>query len=196
MDNIDKLIKELQEAKEELNKADGLDDRWSKRKDMGDGRVVTGKDPSPKQEDKEMRAVAEKHDKSDGTKSGPSPSPESVESQMQGQIKKGDYFCLFKNGQWSLDKSIDPSDASARHHTKKFNKLNSHYPKPTNQPNDALAADFRESEAHHAKTGQAIKFPKATQMGKEEDVEKADEPKASPKASPKGLPYAGTNKKS
>ena len=31
--------------------------------------------------------------------------PEAVEAQMQGQIKKGEYFSLFKNGQWSMSKA-------------------------------------------------------------------------------------------
>jgi hypothetical protein len=106
-------------------KADGLDDRWSKRKDVGDGRVVTGAEPSPKSVDKQMRGVAEKHDKSDGTKSGYSPKPEAVDSQMRSVAMKGDpsdgndiaikaeddvlkcgeYFTLFKNGQWSMSKA-------------------------------------------------------------------------------------------
>src|ERR1035437_6605439 len=118
MDNIDKLIKELQEAKEELNKTTNQSYAGTSNQ-TGSQPVMQSEEPSPEQEDKKMRTVAQKtEDMGDGraTIGAPSPSAKTADKQMRALatkseddvLKCGEYFSLFKNGQWSMRKADEP----------------------------------------------------------------------------------------
>jgi hypothetical protein len=111
MSNLDKLIEKLKAAKEELAK--NVNMSYSEGQNMAQSEHC----PSPEQEDKKMRAVAEKSEKDNGNGKvveGAKPSPEQEDKDMRAVAEKGedcamvksgdDYFSLFKNGQWSLDK--------------------------------------------------------------------------------------------
>jgi len=107
MDNLEKLIKELKEAKEELNK--NVNASYSGSPNMAGGAMKGDNCPSPEEEDKKMRAVAEKvDDMGDGRAvvGAPSPSPKQADTQMRAMSTKksegGEYFSLFKNGQWDV----------------------------------------------------------------------------------------------
>lgn len=106
---------------------------YSKAKDMGNGRTVIGpsptpeeedrrvqamltakaEEPTPEQEDKAMRAVAEKSDNDQAPMNDEKKKQMPMNPGKQMEKDEGEYFSLFKNGQWSLDKG-DVIDMKSR----------------------------------------------------------------------------------
>lgn len=153
MDNIDKLIAGLKAAKEELSKGamPNQSDSGSETnksddiKDVGNGKMVIGRSPSPKQVDKEMRAIAEKNDNEQPPivdkkhKQSPMDSKLPVAERV---IQKGESCHVAKNGQWSLkdlekasvDPKLAPKDA-------KVKELQSKIDSKTYKPDASKIAD-------------------------------------------------------
>jgi len=125
MDSLDKLIEELKKTREELSKnapnmsmsggaanmAGAGAMKSEGRKDIGDGRTVQGEAPAPEAVESCLEDTI-----MHGIKKQESPSPKGVEAKVEdtimsgldkcGMVKKGDeYFSLFKNGQWQVEKS-------------------------------------------------------------------------------------------
>ena len=129
MKNLDQLIDTLKQAKEELSKgtpnegggigpnggaaikADitGGFEKAADVKDVGNGKMVIGKNSSPAQVDKEMHNMTDKND----NEQPPIVDVKHKQSPMDAKLPKAERVIekcsIAKNGQWSLDKaSVDP----------------------------------------------------------------------------------------